>query len=159
MATSWVKQDLNFGDLQRLLLRLAEKVKAFQGMSQAEIMALLSNAEKCNYVPDTVIVKEGNAGTHMYIIIHGEAVVTKKGHDGDVELARLTAADSFGEMALADREVRCATVTALTACILVRIDDKALNQTPEIATKIYRNMSKVMAERLRAANELLAWQL
>ena len=156
---NWIKQDLNFGDLQRLLLRLAEKVKAFQGLTQAEIMSLLSNAEKCSFDPDAVIVKEGNAGTHMYIIIHGEAVVTKKAHDTDVELARLTAADSFGEMALADKEVRCATVTALTACILVRINDQALNHNPEIAMKLYRNMSRVLAERLRNANELLAWQL
>lgn len=156
---NWIKQDLNFGDMQRLLLRLAEKVKAFQGLTQAEITTLLNNAEKCSYIPDTIIVKEGNAGTHMYIIIHGEAVVTKKGHDGEVELARLTAADSFGEMALADKEARCATVTALTACILVRINDQVLNQNPEIAMKLYRNITKVLSERLRSANELLAWQL
>jgi len=155
---NWIKQDFSYDDLQRLLLKLAEKVKVFQGLTQAEVMELLSHAEKCTYEPNAIIVKEGNGGSHMYIIIHGEAAVSKKGHDTEVELARLTAADSFGEMALADQEVRSATVTALTPCVLVRINENALTLKPEIAMKFYRNMTKVLSERLRSANELIAWQ-
>jgi CRP-like cAMP-binding protein len=156
---NWIKEEFDFNDLQRLLFKLTEKVKAFQGLTPAELTDLLSHAEKCSYEQDAIIVKEGSVGTHMYIIIHGDAVVSKKGADGDVELARLTSADSFGEMALADHEARSATVKALTPCILVRLSDQALRRKPEIAMKFYRNMSRVLSQRLRNANELLAWQL
>jgi CRP-like cAMP-binding protein len=155
----WIKEDFNFTDMQRLLTKLADQVKVFQGLTPSELTELLSHAEKCSFDPESIIVKEGNVGTYMYVIIYGEAVVTKRGHDSDVELARLTAADSFGEMALIDQEVRSATVRALSPCILVRINDGSLARKPDIAMKFYRNMAKVLSERLRQANELLAWRL
>ncbi|MEN9358204.1 MAG: hypothetical protein RL695_2375 [Pseudomonadota bacterium] len=155
----WIKEEFNFTDMQRLLTKLADQVKVFQGLTPHELSELLSHAEKCSFDPEAIIVKEGNVGTYMYVIIYGDAVVTKRGHDADVELARLTAADSFGEMALVDQEVRSATVKALSPCILVRINDNALARKPDIAMKFYRNMAKVLSERLRQANELLAWRL
>ena len=156
---AWIKEDFSFNDLQRLLTKLAEQVKVFHGMTTAELTELLSQAEKCSFDPDAIIVKEGNVGSYMYVILHGEAGVSKRGHDSDVELARLTSADSFGEMALADQEARSATVRALSPCVLVRINDNALSRKPEIAMKFYRNMAKVLSERLRSANEFLAWRL
>lgn len=157
---SWIKEAFNYTDMQRLLTKLADRVKVFHGMTANELSELLSQAEKCSHDPDAVIVKEGNLGNYMYVIIYGEAVVSKRGvNDEDVELARLTAADSFGEMALLDQELRSATVKALTPCTLVRINDVALAKKPEIAAKFYRNMARQLSERLRSANELLAWRL
>jgi serine/threonine-protein kinase len=156
---SWIREQFTFSDLQRLLFRLSEHVKAFQGLTPAEISDLLGSSEKCTFAPGSHIVKEGNVGAHMYIILSGEARVLKSGRDGAVELARLTAADSFGEMALADNEARSASVVADTDCVLVRINDQIINARPEIGLKVYRNITKVLSARLRAADELLAWRL
>lgn len=156
---SWVREPFSFQDLQRLLFKLAEKVKAFQGLSPAEIGEILACAEKCTFEPGMAIVKEGNVGNYMYVIIDGAAAVTKVGRKGEVELARLGAADSFGEMALADNESRSASVTALAPCILVRLNDSVVNSRPEIAAKIYRNIARVLSARLRSADETLVWQL
>ena len=156
---SWIREQFTFHDLQRLLFRLAEHVKAFKGLTPAEISEILGSAEKCSYAPGSYIVKEGSIGTHMYIILNGEAKVLKSGRDGEVELARLAAADSFGEMALADNEARSASVVADTDCILVRLGDQNINVTPEIGAKVYRNIVRVVSSRLRAADELLAWRL
>jgi CRP-like cAMP-binding protein len=156
---SWIREQFTFQDLQRLLFKLAEHVKAFQGLTPAEISELLSRAEKCSFAENAPIVKEGSVGNHMYIILDGEAVVSKKGRDGEVELARLFSADSFGEMTLADNEARSATVTAMSPCILVRLSDQAMNSKPEIGMKVYRNIAKVLSARLRSADEALAWRL
>lgn len=156
---TWIREQFTFQDQQRLLFKLSERVKAFQGLSPAEIGEVLAHAEKCTFEPGMIIVKEGNLGTHMYVIIDGEASVTKQGRSGEVELARLGATDSFGEMALADNETRSATVTAVTDCILVRLNDKIVNSRPEIGVKIYRNISRVLSARLRSADEALAWRL
>jgi CRP-like cAMP-binding protein len=156
---SWIREQFTFHDLQRLLFRLAEHVKAFKGLTPAEISELLGSAEKCSYGPGKHIVKEGSIGTHMYIILNGEARVLKSGRDGDVELARLGPADSFGEMALADNEARSASVVADTECILVRLSDQTINANPEVGMKVYRNIVRVVSSRLRAADELLAWRL
>jgi len=156
---SWVKEEFSFHDMQRMLFKLSERVKAFQGLKPAEIAELLARAEKCTFAAGMDIVNEGNVGMHMYVIIDGEARVSKQGRDGDVELARLGPADSFGEMALADQEVRSATVRAIEACILVRLSDKSIDAQPEVGLKVYRNICRVMSERLRQADELLAWRL
>jgi CRP-like cAMP-binding protein len=71
----------------------------------------------------------------------------------------LEAADSFGEMALADQETRSATVTAYSRCVLVRLSDQSINADPEIGLKVYRNISRLLSERLRQADERLAWRL
>ena len=156
---SWIREKFTFEDMQRLLSKLAEKVKAFNGLSPSEIGEILAHAEKCTFGPGTNIVKEGNVGTHMYIIIEGDAAVTKTGRGGPVELARLGPPDSFGEMGLADNEVRSATVTALTDCTLVRLNDQVICGRPEVAAKVYRNVARVLSARLRNADETLVWRL
>lgn len=156
---SWIREQFTFSDLQRLLFKLAERVKAFEGLSPAEISDLLGSSEKCSFAAGAHIVKEGNVGSHMYIILSGEARVLKTGRDGEVELARMTPADSFGEMALADNEARSASVVADSDCTLVRINDQIINSRPEIGLKVYRNIAKVLSARLRSADELLAWRL
>lgn len=156
---SWTKQEFSFHDTQRLLFKLAERVKAFNGLTTNEISELLETAEKCVYQPQQNIISEGAVGMYMYVIIDGDAVVTKKGRDGDTELARLGPADSFGEMALTDRESRSATVTACTPCTLIRISEKAIDSQPTIGLKVFRNISRVLSERLRNADELLVWRL
>ena len=156
---SWIREQFTFTDLQRLLFKLSEHVKAFQGLTPAEISDLLSSSEKCTFAAGTYIVKEGNVGAHMYVILNGEARVLKSGRDGKVELARLMPADSFGEMALADNEARSASVLADSDCVLVRINEQIINSRPEIGLKVYRNIAKVLSARLRAADELLVWRL
>lgn len=156
---NWIREQFTFHDLQRLLFKLAEHVKAFEGLSPAEISELLASAEKCSFAADMPIVREGSVGNYMYVILDGEAVVSKKGHDGEVELARLFSSDSFGEMALADKDTRSATVTALSSCVLVRLSDQAMNHKPEIGMKVYRNIARVLSARLRSADEALAWRL
>lgn len=156
---SWIREQFTFHDLQRLLFKLSEHVKAFQGLTPAEISELLSRAEKCTYAAGATIVREGNIGTHMYVILDGVALVTKKGRDGEMELARLFSTDSFGEMALTDNEARCATVSAVSPCVLVRLSDQSVSARPEIAMKVYRNIARVVSERLRNADEALVWRL
>ena len=155
----WTKENLNFDEMQRLLNKLAEQVKAFHTLTTGEIAELLANADKCTYAAGATIVKEGSVGDYMYIIFEGEALVTKQSHRGETELAYLAAADSFGEMALADHAARSATVITLTPCVLVRLDEPTLFGNPALAMKIYRNIAKLLSERLRSTDDLLAWRL
>ncbi|MBK6907343.1 MAG: cyclic nucleotide-binding domain-containing protein [Rhodocyclaceae bacterium] len=156
---NWIREQFTFHDMQRLLFRLAEHVKAFKGLTPADISDLLSHAEKCSFPAGALIVKESSVGTHMYIILNGDVTVTKSGRDGEVELAKLGPADSFGEMALVDNEGRSASVRSVSDAVLVRLSDQVINTRPEIGLKVYRNIASVLATRLRTADEVLAWRL
>ena len=153
---SWIREQFTATDLQGLLFRLSQHVKAFQGLTPAEVSDLLGSSEKCTYAPGTHIVKEGNVGTHMYIILSGEARVLKAGRDGEVELAQLAPADSFGEMALVDQSPRTASAGASIDSELLSINRAALltviKQQPGFGVMLLR----AVASRLRHMNTLLA---
>lgn len=98
-----------------------------------------------------VVFAEGDAASHMYVLIEGEAAISVGGDI--VEQARAPAL--LGEMALVDASPRSATVFATSACRLVLIDtrqfDLLVRESPEFA----RQVMTVMAGRLRAMNARL----
>lgn len=75
------------------------------------------------------IVQEGEAGSSFFIIIQGEARVTKN----DVELTRMHAGSCFGEIAYLDeaRHARLATVNAITNLRLIMIEGESLQHASD----------------------------
>ena len=92
----------------------------------------------------------------MYVILRGRARVTVDTPRGTRELQLLKQGDVFGEMALLQRTVRSANVTAVDDAELFKIDNKGLDRVsrrlPRIATIIYANISRILSERLRQQN-------
>ncbi len=98
------------------------------------------------------IFREGAPADSMYVLLEGTAEILLGG--SAIEQAGPGAL--LGEMALIDEGTRTATVRAVTPCKLVPIDKPRFQllvaQTPDFATHVM----KVMCERLRRANRLVA---
>ncbi|MEO8189616.1 MAG: cyclic nucleotide-binding domain-containing protein [Acidobacteriota bacterium] len=98
------------------------------------------------------ILREGDTGREMYIVEQGRVEVVHGESGNERQLGVLEAGDFFGEMAILDDQPRGATVRALTACRLLRIDaatfDRMLREYPEIAVRMLRKLSA----RLRQAS-------
>jgi len=62
--------------------------------------------------PGTVVVREGQEGKGLYLILTGEVDVTKVDGSEKVLLATLRAGDCFGEISLIKKSPTTATVTA-----------------------------------------------
>ena len=69
------------------------------------------------YDRDTAIVKEGQVGVLMYVVLEGRLAVSIQGK----LVERIGPGGVFGEMALVDRTPRLATVTAETPCALLAV--------------------------------------
>jgi len=84
------------------------------------------------------ILKKGEYGTTMYIIVSGAVRV----HDGDREIAVLGERDIFGELAALDPEFRSASVTATEDALLLAIEHDAFYELifdyPDLARSIIR---------------------
>jgi CRP-like cAMP-binding protein len=133
-----------------LLQKISEKVTAFNGLELSQIAEVFQFAEKKVFNPKEPIVIEGKVGSCMYILIDGEAIVTKQVHVGQfLELRRLGPADSFGEMSIIDNEPRSASVLAATTCSVLRLSAQALQVSPEIGMRIYRNLARTVVQKLR----------
>jgi CRP-like cAMP-binding protein len=141
-----------------LILRLLATVKLFSGMSRGELLDLLGIAEKCVFASGEDIFFEGDTGNSMFIIVSGRVEVTRKGGGKSVPLAKLGAGESFGEMALVEHTPRSASVQALESCVTLKIPEERLSQVPEAAARLYRNIARVLSERLKTASDVLLFQ-
>jgi CRP-like cAMP-binding protein len=107
------------------------------------------------YPDGAVIVREGEERREMYVIQRGGVVVCKTVEGREVEIARLSRGDFFGEMSLLESLPRYATVRAVGETRVLVIEPGYL------LLKIRRNptfafeMLQVMSRRLRQINQKL----
>jgi CRP-like cAMP-binding protein len=98
-----------------------------------------------------VILREGEPGDHMYVVMKGELSITITGK----LIATASPGDIVGEMALINSETRSATVAADTDCVLADIDrssfDSLLKYVPDFTTHVMN----VLAGRLSTAYRLI----
>lgn len=88
----------------------------------------------------------------MFIIISGEAKVTKKG----VEINKMGSAECFGEMTYLDDNqlVRSATVTAISEMTMIEIEGVSLRHASGGVQACFSNaFLKMMISRLKNADE------
>ena len=99
-----------------------------------------------------IIFREGEPGDNMYVILEG-AVDVKV---GDEKFIVAGPGEILGEMALIDSSARSATAVARKDCKLVPINEKRftalVRQTPVFAIHVM----KILVERLRRMNKILA---
>lgn len=98
------------------------------------------------------LFNEGDEGQRMFVLITGTADVIVNNR----VVETLQHGNIVGEMGLVSPGPRSATVVATSDCEFVAIDEKRFHylvqQTPYFATQVMR----VLAERLRAADRLVA---
>jgi HEAT repeat protein len=109
----------------------------------ADIAALLHEVD---VLAGAAIFAQGDPGTSMYIIVAGEVRV----HDETAVLNHLYTRDVFGEMALLDPEPRVASVTAVTATQLLRLDQEPFYELMDERNEVARGVIRVLTRRLRA---------
>ena len=108
--------------------------------------------ERQSFPAGTDIFKEGDAATHMYLVVEGQVKLTIRGESMGME----SEGGIIGEMALIDLAQRSATAIAVTDCVLAPLDrDQFVNMLRE-APEFSLHVMSVLADRLRLANEILA---
>lgn len=97
-----------------------------------------------------VLLKEGDVGNEMYVLIEGTAKIEYRG----MFFAEIGPGDFVGELAVIDGSPRLATTTAVTDCRFVAINrarfEFLVAETPNFALEVMR----VLAQRLRRTDEL-----
>ncbi len=106
-----------------------------------------------DYRTGDIIVKEGEPGDCMYVILSGQAEVMRAGDGQDIRLAVIGKGDIVGEMAIFQKELRSATVRALTDMRVMVIDRKIfLKRVHEDPSFVFAILQK-MSQRIRDLDE------
>lgn len=138
-------------ETRQLLLRL----NLFQGLDEAELLLLLAEAELVECEEGEYPIMEGEQGTHMFVLLSGHARIIKRAVGIQKVIHELGPGECFGEMSLIECRSRSASVKALTPCKLLRINGDDVGKVPAIAARLYRNIAKLLSQRLRHANDIL----
>ena len=135
---------------------LIAKIDFFSGLDDKILRKISEACIVRQFTRNETIVRQGEMGLGLYVIAKGHVKVDREQGGVRTQMAELGPEQFFGEMSLLDNKPRSATVTGIdeTECVLLTRDGfvKLMNKYPEIPIR----MARVLAERLRVANEKLA---
>ena len=135
---------------------LITKIDFFSGLDDKILKKISDACIVRQFTRNETIVRQGEMGLGLYVIAHGRVKVDREERGVRIQVAELGPEQFFGEMSLLDNKPRSATVTGIedSECLLLTRDSfvKLMNKYPEIPIR----MARVLAERLRVANERLA---
>lgn len=151
-------------------ISLLKETTLFENFSEEKIKKVLSICGKVSFSENAVIMREGEVGDTMYVILKGTVEVVKtlvlEGMDMDEDekvrnkvFTKLTAETHpvFGEISLLEESKRTATIKALTDCTFYEIkkDDflRLAEEDCELGYQIVLNIARVVCSRLRKADE------
>lgn len=152
-----------------LEVEFLKKFPIFAGLTDEKLSKLKSIMKEIEYPGGSVIIRDGDRGEEMFILLEGDVEISKvmtiklenyEASSKDKSLIRLSSKffACFGEMALMEeKSERSATVSAVNKCklaIITRSDfSKLVESDYEIGNIVFRNLAKTISERLKKANK------
>jgi CRP-like cAMP-binding protein len=119
-----------------------KRAPLFEGLSKKELRELASATDDLSVKAGTVLCREGRLGREFFVIVDGEAEVTKSGK----RLATRGPGEFFGEIALLTTTKRTATVTAKTPlrCFILTRGDfrRVLDENPGVERKVMQALGE-----------------
>jgi hypothetical protein len=118
---------------------------------QAKIVVLMG--ELRSFPGGQAIIREGEMGDAMFVIINGRAEVRVDAGGQSRRVRELGRGDVFGEMGLIRRHQRTADVLATDQVEAMAMDWRFLSRVqrryPRIASKIFLNIARILSDRLQ----------
>ena len=122
---------------ERLVTNLINTSRLFRPLSREQRIDLVRRFVAYEVAAQTDLIREGEPGRGLYVILQGSVDVWKRAGDEKVLLATLGSSEVFGEMALLNAAPATATVTAAqrsTVLFLAReYVDRLMESVPELA--------------------------
>src|SRR5688500_1832804 len=132
----------------------------FREMTPLELIPLAAACRLVHFRPGEEIVRQGEPGDSVYVILDGRvevlAHIERNGVQSESVVSWLVAGDALGELALLDGQPRSATCLALTntSCLCLARDE--FLAAMQRHWKLTHSLLEVVAVRLRNADQRLA---
>ena len=117
-------------------LDLLHRIPLFSGFDRRRLERLGMLADEVDIPADKVLMRQGETGADMMVLVRGEVAVERDGK----RINTLGPGDFFGEIALVDGGPRTATVTASEPSTLLVITHRdfhsMMDEFPEVAGQV-----------------------
>lgn len=133
------------------------RVKIFADLTEEQLERFVTFMEIERVRQWAEIVKQGEQGDALYLVLEGELRVRMMIGGKESILVTLGPGEFFGEISLFDRGPRSADVIANTDSMLLKISakkfERLLSQAPDLAAPFLFAMGKTLTARIRADNK------
>jgi CRP/FNR family transcriptional regulator, cyclic AMP receptor protein len=122
------------------------QVPLFTSLDRKDLQTLAASARERQYQPGEVLMRQGDTGVGLFVLVNGRVHVTQN-RDGEIaDLGVLAAGQVFGELSLLDDMPRSATITAIepsTVIVLPMWDFRAsLRENPSMSMSLLTSLSQ-----------------
>jgi len=120
-----------------------------------QLDALFSACDVRSLPSNTVFIRQGEAGSSMFVILEGAARVSISVAGGEIrDLAVLAGGDIVGEMSLMTGAPRAATVTSLTLVRVLEVTKESIETLLKATPGLLERFSRVLADRQLGLREI-----
>ncbi len=137
----------------------ARTIPLLAGLRPAQARIVVLMGELRRFPAGAVIVRRGELGREMYVMIDGAAEVWVGAGRERKRIAELRRGEVFGEMAFVRRDERSADVVASQPVEVLAVDehflDRIQSRYPRIAAKVFLNLTRILSDRLQRLTDQL----
>ena len=135
------------------------RVKILAGLTEAQLERFSQFMELQRVTQYSTVVRQGDVGDAMYLILDGELRVRMLVGGKETILSTLGPGDFFGDLSLFDHGPRSADVIANVDSSVLKMTssafEKLAREAPEVATPFLMGATRTLAARMRADNKRL----
>lgn len=136
--------------LEKLLL--LKSVTFFKQTHDDLLLQIVESALKEKTVnAGEVIVQKGEIGRDMYVIVSGRVKI----YDDDIFIKEMGEREILGELAALSFGERVASVSAITDCLLLKINSSDLYEVMNLDIGLAKGIIKALCERTQAISQQL----
>ena len=128
---------------------LLPNLRLFYGLDKKALKEIRASLEWFSLPGGWPLIRQGEIGDSLFVIVSGALGVFIKGADGRTELVtQLSTGAAVGEMSLLTGEKRSATLTAIRDTELLRLPKEAFERLSAAYPILLHNLAAILAQRL-----------
>lgn len=138
-----------------------QKTELFANVDAATLTALAENMIRRTYAPSTVLMRTGEMGESMYIILSGRVRVFTVNDGNELTLRHYGPLEIFGEFSLLDNKPRSASVAAVSELEVLILHRKNfmdfLIARPQVSLAMMRSLAQRARYTTTYVEEIIQW--
>lgn len=143
------------------ILDILEHIALFEDFDEEEVLRLAPYLRMYRALQGVPVIREGDAGDFMLLVVSGRVEIVKGGPDGlPMILGAVGPGGVLGEMSLVDGEPRSASCYALVDSVIAVLDRAGLStivtDDPRLGVKLMIELVQILTRRLRELASRLA---
>ena len=148
-------------EFKELIGEMIAGANMFSFLPASEVQQLAGYLQGYRIASGTIVFRENDPGSFMFLLIRGEMELYKANTEGHVQdLVNVTCGNTVGEMSIIDQQPRSATCIAKEDSLVLLLNrqnfETILARHPALAVQLLSRIARLLSQRLRAQNVHMA---